>query len=582
MSGQRWRVILTLLMIVIACVAFWHTFKLWTMTEEDRQAMEDETPGSVLELEQKAIRLGLDLQGGIHVVLRVVMEDLDEAAREGAVDRAIQIIRNRIDGLGVTEPVIQRQGDERIIVDLPGYTDANRAEELIGQTALLEFKLLENSSNASLILQRIDSVVYQYRVQKDHVKAGEEPTADESVPMADETAPADTSDTSGSSDLDMLAELMGDSAADTAGMFEFDEELGADADERPFTSRLEPILYSRRTNTNWPGYSVNRSAKAQLEEWLALPEVQAVIPIDVQFAWSTRSDIRDNREVYELYLLKRKVQFVGKYLQNISVGYGNLNELAVNFQLTGDGAARFAQLTGANIDKPLAIVIDDRVESAAFINSKIRNSGQITMGGNADIEDARNLEIVLKAGALPAPVEIIEKNVVGATLGADSIRKGFYSSLFGLALVLIYIAIYYRLSGVIADIGLVFNIFFLLAVLAGLGATLTMPGIAGIILTIGISVDANILIFERIREELRTGKTVRASIDAGYSRAFVAIFDSHVTTLITAGALFLLGSGPIKGFAVTLFWGVVISLYTAYVITKAIFDFRKAYQTLSI
>jgi preprotein translocase subunit SecD len=222
------------------------------------------------------------------------------------------------------------------------------------------------------------------------------------------------------------------------------------------------------------------------------------------------------------------------------------------------------------------------VESAAFINTKIRGRGQITMGSSAIMDDARNLEIVLKAGALPAPVEIIEKNVVGATLGADSVTKGFVSSLIGLALVLVYIAVYYRVSGVIADIGLIFNLFFLMAVMAGLGATLTMPGIAGIILTIGISIDANILIFERIREELRTGKTVRASIDAGYSRAFVAIFDSHVTTLITAGALFLLGSGPIKGFAVTLFWGVTISLYTAYVITKAIFDIRKAYRTLSI
>jgi preprotein translocase subunit SecD len=189
---------------------------------------------------------------------------------------------------------------------------------------------------------------------------------------------------------------------------------------------------------------------------------------------------------------------------------------------------------------------------------------------------------VLKAGALPAPVEIIEKNVVGATLGADSIRKGFYSSLVCLALVLLYIGVYYRLSGLIADVGLIFNIFFLLAFMAGLGSTLTMPGIAGIILTIGISVDANILIFERIREELRNGKTVRAAIDAGYDRAWLAIFDSHVTTLITAGALFLLGSGTIKGFAVTLFLGVAISLYTAYVITRAIFELRKGYRTLSI
>jgi protein-export membrane protein SecD len=380
-----------------------------------------------------------------------------------------------------------------------------------------------------------------------------------------------------------MAELMGDSAKADSLDFGFDESLSNVDNEHPFTSMLEPTMYDRETNTNWPGFTVPKRDKPKLERWLNLPQVQAIMPVDVEWAWSTRPQIRDQREVYELYLLKRKVQFLGKFLEGIGLGPGrNGIGYAVNFKLSGDAAARFAQLTGANIHKPLAIVIDNRVESAAFISSKIRNRGEITMGSGAAVEDARNLEIVLKAGALPAPVEIIEKNVVGATLGADSIRKGFYSSLVGLALVLLFIGIYYRLSGVIADIGLIFNIFFLLAVMAGLGATLTMPGIAGIILTIGISVDANILIFERIREELRSGKTVRAAIDAGYERAFVAIFDSHVTTLITAGALFLLGSGSIKGFAVTLFWGVTISLYTAYVITKAIFDIRKGYRTLSI
>jgi preprotein translocase subunit SecD len=307
-----------------------------------------------------------------------------------------------------------------------------------------------------------------------------------------------------------------------------------------------------------------------------------LIPIDVQFCWSTRPEIRNNREVYVLYLVKRKVQFLGKFLENIAMSQNSYGAPVVNFALSGDGASRFAQLTGANVDKPLAIVIDNKIESAPFINDKIRRRGQITMGSSASLKDARNLEIVLKAGALPAPVEIIEKNVVGATLGIDSIKKGFFSSMVGLSLVLLFIGVYYRVSGIIADVGLLFNIFFLLAAMAAFHGTLTMPGIAGIILTVGISVDANILIFERIREELRTGKTVRASIEAGYTRAFVAIFDSHVTTLITAGALFLLGSGPIKGFAVTLFLGVTISLYTAYVITKQIFDIRKAYRTLSI
>jgi protein-export membrane protein SecD len=577
MSSQKWRLGITIVLIILACFAFWNTFKLWTMSAADKKAMEEKDPGALLDLQRKAIRLGLDLQGGIHVVLRVKTEEMDRGAVEGAVDRAQQVIRNRIDGLGVAEPVILKQGNDRIVIDLPGYTDASRAEELVGQMAVLEFKLLESMDNANLILSKIDSVVHQYELA--HADSLKTASATAGKTPTDTTAKA--GDTSEVNTRDVMAELMGDSAADTMD-FGYDENVGLDENLQPFSSRLELSLYHSRSATNWPGFTVYKQDKEQIDKWLSLPEVQKVIPIDDQFCWSTRPTIRNQREVYELYLLKRKVQFLGKYLEGISLGRDQMGGFAVNFKFTGDQSARFAQLTGSNIDKPLAVVIDNKVESAAFISTKIRGRGQITMGSSATIEDARNLEIVLKAGALPAPVEIIEKNVVGATLGADSVRKGFYSSLIGLALVLLYIAFYYRVSGIIADIGLIFNIFFLMAVMAGLSATLTMPGIAGIILTIGISVDSNILIFERIREELRTGKTVRASIDAGYSRAFVAIFDSHVTTLITAGALFLLGSGPIKGFAVTLFWGITISLYTAYVITKAIFDIRKGYRTLSI
>ena len=573
MSKQNWRTIVTVILLIVAVIAFWNTFKLWTMTDTEQQAMQERDPGELLNLQQKAIRLGLDLQGGIHVVLRVKLEEMDAASRQDAVDRAIQVIRNRIDGLGVAEPGIQKQGNNRIIVDLPGYTDAERAEELIGQTALLQFKLLETISNANLVLVKVDSVIAAY----EKARSGRE--ADTTVADVKEQ-PVDRSE--------ILAELMGDTTADSMGdtavsdPFAFDETVGTDEEQNPLGSRLELALSNNRTSTNWPAYNVSKENKELIDRWLNLPQVQAIIPMDIQFSWSTRSDIRNNREVYTLYVVKRKVQFLGRFLENIAFGQDSYGGYVVNFTLSGDGAARFAQLTGANIDKPLAIALDDRIESAPFINSKIRKRGQITMGSSASIKDARNLEIVLKAGALPAPVEIIEKNVVGASLGADSISKGFLASVIGLALVLVFIGIYYRMSGIIADIGLIFNIFFLLSVMAGLGATLTMPGIAGIILTIGISVDANILIFERIREELRTGKTVRASIDAGYSRAFVAIFDSHVTTLITAGALFVLGSGPIKGFAVTLFWGVTISLYTAYVITKQIFDIRKKYRTLSI
>ncbi|MCX6826750.1 MAG: protein translocase subunit SecD [candidate division Zixibacteria bacterium] len=564
MKNQSWRFIVTGILVVLGVIGFWNTLRYWTLSAPDKQKMEERRPGSAQELERKAMRLGLDLQGGLHVILRVMQEKIEPSARGDAVDRAIQVIRNRVDFTGVTEPVIQKQGDDRIIVDLPGYTDAAQAENIIGQTAQLEFKLLESPENANLILKKIDSIVVaSQKIDSSKTSKPQQKTAEPVSPQAADTA------------KDVFAEILG---RDTSGVS--DSAMGEG--ETPFTQYLEPGLYDGNNNISWPGYVVPERDRRILEKVLAMPEVKRIIPDDVQFAWSTRPEIRSGQSVYTLYILKNKVQFLGKNLERITISRDSYQGHTVDFRLSGPSSASFARLTGANIDKPLAIVIDNKVESAPFIHSKIRNQGQITMGSSATIKDAQNLEIVLKAGALPAPVEIIEKAVIGPTLGSDSIRKGLISSLAGLIAVFLFVGIYYRLSGLIADIGLLFNIFFLLAIMAGLGATLTMPGIAGIILTIGISVDSNILIFERIREELRSGKTIRASIDAGYDRALLTIIDSHVTTLITAGALFLFGAGPIKGFAVSLFWGVTISLYTAVVITKMIFDIRKGYRTLSI
>jgi preprotein translocase subunit SecD len=299
-------------------------------------------------------------------------------------------------------------------------------------------------------------------------------------------------------------------------------------------------------------------------------------------AFGTRPEIASGRDVTRFYIMKSRVQMSGEYLTEAGPRLDNFGVPVVDFQLTREGGRIFSRVTGPNIGKPLAIVLDGKVESAPNIQDRIRDRGQITMGGGATFEEARDLSIVLKAGALPAPVEIIETSVVGPSLGRDSINKGLTSAYIGLFLVLALVGVYYRLSGVIANVGLLFNLFFLLSAMAGLRATLTMPGIAGIILTIGISVDSNVLIFQRIREELSSGKTIRAAIDAGYDRALVTIIDSHVTTLITAAILFMFGSGPVKGFAVSLFLGVLISLYTAVVITKAIFDIRKSYETLSI
>jgi preprotein translocase subunit SecD len=309
--------------------------------------------------------------------------------------------------------------------------------------------------------------------------------------------------------------------------------------------------------------------------------VQKVIPPDVEFAWGTRTQYEGQLEVELLYLLEAETQMTGKFLTDARPSFDQFRKPVVLLEWTREGDRRFARLTGANVQRNLAIVLDGQVESAPVIQERIPSGGQITMGSGT-YEDANDLAIVLRAGSLPAPVNIIENNVIGPSLGADSISKGFSAALIGAVLVFIIIAIYYQLSGVIADFALVLNILFLMAVMGVLHATLTMPGIAGIILTVGISIDANILIFERIREEMRAGKTVRHAIDAGYKRALVAIIDSHVTTLITALALFMFGTGPVKGFAVTLFWGVLISLFTAFIVTKVVFDIRKAYKTLSI
>jgi len=536
------------------------------MDETARLAAENKDPAAWMRLKKKAIKLGLDLQGGMRVVMEVDKSKLNPNEAKDAVDRAKEIIRNRVDQYGVSEPLIQKQGQDRIVVELPGITDVRRAEGLIGKTAQLEFKLMEPPENVQRIIDRIDLALEA----RDTTAREQAPEEEDIFDIFSDTAvQADTTESAKiEGDSTELADIQGDTSTDDTAD-EFDpRSLG----ERPFSMLLEPV-------GSW--FRVVKEDAAWIRRWLKDPDVQKEIPSDVQVAWGSKTGYAGGLEVEHLYFLKSNVEMSGKYLTDARPNFDQFRKPIVNFTLTRAGGRIFGRLTGANIGKPLAIVLDDRVVSAPTIESRIPDRGQITLGGG-DYDEAADLAIVLRAGALPAPVNIIESNVIGPSLGADSIQKGITAAMIGLSLVLLFMLVYYRLSGAIADLALLLNIVFLMAVMAILHATLTMPGIAGIILTVGISVDANVLIFERIREEMRTGKTVRASIDAGYKRALVAIVDSHVTTLITALALFLLGTGPIKGFAVTLAWGVSISLFTAYVITKAIFDLRKGYKTLSI
>ncbi len=562
---QTWRIVVTLILVMASVYYVWPTVKYWTMPQNDKDHLQANNPSEYLALKEKAIRLGLDLQAGMHLVYRVQMEKIEGAGRENAVERALQIIRNRVDKFGLTEPVIQKSGNDRIIVDLPGYTDAERAQQLIGKTAQLQFKLMESFDNADLLFKKIDSALVAMR----KATSGKE---DKAVEIADNSA---TSTASDSATPDLLG-LLG--AGDDGTTLEDEDFLMQEELDRPFSTYLEALGQS-----GGPIFLVENEMRPNIMAMLEKPAIKRLIPNTIQLAWATRSENYTGRDMIRFYVLKSRVQLSGEHLTQARATVDQYGSPIVNFQLTRKGGQTFGRVTGGNINKPLAIILDGRVESAPNISSRIRDRGQITMGSGATLDDSKLLAITLETGALPAPVEIIESHVVGPSLGQDSINKGLTSAMVSLIIVMVFIAIYYRVSGLVSDGAMMFNIFFLMSAMAAIpGVALTMPGIAGIILTIGISVDSNVLIFERIREELLTKKSVRASIDAGYNRALLTIVDSHVTTLITAAILFIFGSGPVKGFAVTLFLGVSISLYTALVITRAIFDFRKGGKSLSI
>ncbi len=607
-----------------------------------------------LKFRKKAIKRGLDLQGGMHIVLEVdlveflhnaarqrdsqlgellieiekiltadptaefnsvvmdvfdeaginlsqyfgeagespktVLEDLSEQA-DDAINRSLEILRNRIDQFGVSEPSIQKQGARRIILELPGVQDPSRARDLIGRTALLEFKLLVDPEKSQEIRKNIDDFLKQraeLETPTDDTfeivdeKEGTEPTEkteEETVENVDsETAPDDETDDA----FDLSAEVSGDTgvqdtAVDTEEL-DFDSELGE------FTALL----------SNFRGdYAVSTANLKAVRAILSDPEITRIIPGDVQFIWSAKPEVvGTGEEYYLLYTVKSNPELTGSGLEDASVdisqGYNNpgtAGQSIVSLTLNRAGARKFSRVTGANIGKRLAIVLDDRVYMAPAIRSKIPN-GRAIIEGSGSVDEANDIAIVLRAGALPTSVIIEEERTVGPSLGRDSIRKGTTSAVVGMIIVLIFMIIYYGLSGIVANVALLMNIVLIFAGLAffgamGMGATLSLPGIAGIILTIGMAVDANVLIFERIREELETGKSVWHAVDAGYSRAFTTILDANVTTMIAALVLLNFGSGPIKGFAVTLSIGIAASLFTAIVVTRLIFDYVTSRKTLT-
>jgi len=527
---QNWKPLLVVAFIALATYYLLPSFEFYGLSSEEKTAMEQTAPNRLDELHKNSLNLGLDLQGGIHLVLEVDLSELPEDQAIDAVARAKEIIRNRVDQFGVAEPTIQLQGDTRIIVELPGVQDVERAKDLVGQTALLEFQLLEpDIEKRNQYLTRINNVI-----------SGKS-----------DTTAADTA------------------AADTEEVGLFDETPTPQEDETTGLS-LFSLLVTRGDDLIIPARTLPR-VKAILND----PRAQAVIPDDLEFLYSSKPEGDEENLYYTLYLVQKEAEMTGEVLQNATVStsqdMASFGLPEVDFVTTDEGTKRFARVTGAHIGERLAIVLDGAVYSAPNINTKIsEGSGRIT--GSFDQAEAQDLAIVLRAGTLPAPIETIEDRTVGPALGRDSIEQGRIAAIISMVLIALFMLAYYRVAGIIADIALALNILFVFSILAAFHATLTLPGIAGIILTIGMAVDANVLIFERIREELRHGKTIRAAIDSGYSNAFSAIIDANLTTLLVGIVLYQFGTGPIRGFALTLCIGILSSLFTAFFVTRVVFN----------
>lgn len=478
MHRAYWRSIIVLAAIVLSGWFLFPSFRFYSQprsTQEDMRSRRNPLVGKIL-------NLGLDLQGGIHLLLELKTTQLADERTETvneAMDRAIEVIRNRIDQVGLSEPLIVRQGEKWLVVQMPGVKNREQAKDLIGRTALLEFRLVEAGALP-------DGLVAKARELK----------------------------------------------------------LGP-VDLRP-----------------------GRMPK----------DIQDLLPPGTELLAGKESNY---------VLVKSSSEMTGAGVKNARVEMGSdysgvSPHVAIEFN--DEGTKRFADITDANVGRNLAIVLDGVVQSAPVIRSRIPD-GHAVIEGQFTSEDAKFLKAVLQAGALPAPLEIVEERTVGATLGDDSIKAGLKAGAIGLGLIFLFMAVYYKWSGMLANVALVLNLFFLLAAMAMFHATLTMPGIAGIILTIGMAVDANVLILERIREEVRMGKTPRLAVDQGYEKAFSAIFDGNLTTIIAAVFLFQFGTGPVKGFGISLLLGLLVSMFTAIVVTHTVYELwmmKNQVQKLSV
>ncbi len=523
------------------------------------------------------LRKGLDLKGGIYLALEVddSKQKIPASDKAEAIDRALKTVRTRIEGYGVSESVVEKQGNDRIVVQIPGIQDPERASKLVQEQAFLEFKITDKTQALERALPRLDQIVKQRGLAVASATGVATPESPAAKGLQGLLTSQDTS---------KKADSIKKSAAGAK------KDTTSKKDTSLDSLKLQPggAFSSLLQQGSMPGqFYVAADKVPTVDKFLADSAVAAALPPGKEFLPSTDSTVLQGQTYRAYYLVDSKAILTGT---DLTTARPNQNQseggTVVEFELNNEAGRHFRQETGKHVGDYMAIILDSRVMGTPpVIQSAIGTRGQITMGGKP-LADAQDLALVLNAGALPVPLRVAESHVIGPSLGQDSIDKGFRAAIISVGLVVMIMIVYYRFSGLLAVGGLAIYVLYTLAVLAGFNAVLTLPGIAGFVLSIGMAVDANVLIFERIREELDRGKTVRTAIDEGFRHAMPAIIDSNVSTILTAAVLYQYGTGPVKGFAVTLIAGIIASLVTSIFVVRTFYmiwlNRTRGTQTLSI
>ncbi len=570
----QYRAGLTIVVLLLSIWGLLPTFQALSISSAEREAAQDnpERLAEIANIDAKAIRRGLDLKGGMYLVLEVDQEGMNASEAEDALLRVKEILYNRIDKFGVSEPEITTFGSSRIVVKLPGLQDPERAKDLIGKTARLEFLMVRQADDIQDALERLDQVFL----------------GDARDAVVEEIVEEAATEIETAEETDVAAAA--DSVANPFG--ELDDVLGAEGDILPNnaeylkTHPFSGLLVAQGDARQSTPLYVSEDNVVRLQALLDDPRAAARLRGSEFQIDLNPIDFGEGQMLRPVYLVETKPILSGDQLTDAhSIQDRERPGLwQVSFALNSRGARQFAKVTGENVGRFLAISLDGRISSAPVIQGKIPG-GQGTISGNFTNNEASDLALLLRAGSLPTDVYIAEERTVGPSLGSDSIRMGVNAAMYGSILVILFMLVYYRMSGLVTVLALVSNIIILMAVLAKFGLVLTLPGIAGIILTVGMAVDANVLINERIREELRKEKTIRASVQSGYANATRTIIDANVTTLIAGVILLWFGTGPIKGFAVTLSIGILTSMFTALVMTRVVMELvtrKQGKQKMSI